>query len=221
MSLYTTQPTLPVSQAPIVPCAVADDSSSLLARIVGTRPTNAARLLADYGSLRALRHADVPTLGAQHDLTQRQIARLQDALDLAARLMMEPCEARPKVTGPQDAARLVLPEMGLLESEQMRVLLLNTKNRLIAAITLYNGTVSACHVRLAEVFREAVRCNASALIVVHNHPSGDPTPSPEDVAITREAVRAGQLLDVGVLDHLVVGGNVYTSLRERRLGWES
>ncbi len=220
MGLYTTQPASPVSPVPVVPPA-AEDSSALLARVVGTCPARAARLLADNGSLRALRHTDASTLGGQHGLTRRQIARLHDALDLAACLVREPCVERPQVTSPQDAACLVLPEMGLLESEQMRVLLLNTKNRLIAAITLYNGTVSACHVRLAEVFREAVRCNASALIVVHNHPSGDPTPSPEDVAITREAVRAGQLLDVGVLDHLVVGGNVYTSLRERRLGWES
>ncbi len=110
--------------------------------------------------------------------------------------------------------------MSLLESEQMRVLLLNTKNRLIATVTLYNGTVSACQVRVGEIFREAVRHNATSLILVHNHPSADPTPSPEDVAITREVVRAGQLLDVEVLDHLVIGGDTYTSLRERGVGWE-
>ncbi len=80
--------------------------------------------------------------------------------------------------------------------------------------------MSACQVRLADVFREAVRRNASALILVHNHPSSDSTPSPEDVALTRAAVQAGPLLDIGVLDHLVVGGIGYTSLRERRLGWE-
>jgi len=127
---------------------------------------------------------------------------------------------QPQMTSPADAARLLVPEMSLLESEQMRVLLLNTKNRLIATVTLYNGTVSACQVRVGEIFREAVRHNATSLILVHNHPSDDPTPSPEDVAITREIVQAGRLLDIDVLDHLVVGGDAYTSLRERGLGWD-
>jgi len=127
---------------------------------------------------------------------------------------------QPQMTSPADAARLLVPEMSLLESEQMRVLLLNTKNRLIATVMLYNGTVSACQIRVGEIFREAVRHNATSLILVHNHPSADPTPSPEDVAITREVVRAGQLLDVEVLDHLVIGGDTYTSLRERGVGWE-
>lgn len=199
---------------------VNDPSSALLARAIGLERTVAACLLADHGSLRALWHADASTLRARHGLTPRQITRLHDALDLAAGLIVEPREERPQVTNPREAARLVLPEMGLLESEQMRVLLLNTKNRLIAVVTLYNGTVAACHVRVAEVFREAVRRNATGLILVHNHPSDDPTPSPEDVAITREVVRAGQLLDITVLDHLVVGGSTYTSLRERGVGWE-
>jgi DNA repair protein RadC len=115
---------------------------------------------------------------------------------------------------------LLLPEMGLLEAEQMRLLLLDTKNRLIAALTLYAGTVSACQVRVAEVFREAVRRNASALILAHNHPSGMADPSPEDVRLTREVVQAGRLLGVDVLDHLIIGADAYTSLRERGLGWE-
>ncbi len=123
------------------------------------------------------------------------------------------------MTSPRDAARLVLAEMGALESEQMRVLLLDTKNRLIVAVTLYAGTVNACHVRIAEVFREAVRRNATSLILAHNHPSGAVDPSPEDVALTREVVQAGKLLDVEVLDHLIVSAGVYTSLHERGLGW--
>ncbi len=210
----------PAEAQPAPRAVVNDPASALLARAIGIEGTTAACLLADHSSLRALRHVDAATLRTRHGLTQRQITHLHDALDLAAGLLIEPREERPQVTSPRDAARLVLPEMGLLESEQMRVLLLNTKNRLIATVTLYNGTVAACHVRVAEVFREAVRRNATGLILVHNHPSDDPTPSPEDVAITREVVRAGQLLDITVLDHLVVGGDTYTSLRERGVGWD-
>jgi len=190
-----------------------------LARLLGLPLSAAAGLLEEHGSLAGLRQAGLDRW-RQGGLTPCRAARLMAALDLASGMLAERPQARPQVSGPADAARLLLPEMSLLESEQMRVLLLNTKNRLIAAVTLYKGTVSACHVRVAEVFREAVRRNASALILVHNHPSDDPTPSPEDVAITREFVLAGRLLDIGVLDHLVVGGGSYTSLRERGAGWE-
>jgi len=196
--------------------AVAADA---LARLLGLPLSAAAALLEEHGSLAGLRWADLAGLH-RRGLTPSRAARLVAALDLASAALAERPQLRPQVTTPVDAARLFLPEMGLLESERMCVLLLNTKNRLIAAVTLYNGTVSACHVRVAEMFREAVRRNATGLILVHNHPSADPTPSPEDVAITREAVLAGRLLDIDVLDHLVVGGDTYTSLRERGAGWE-
>ncbi len=201
------------------PHHIPDPAAPILARVAGIAPDMAARVLGYYGSLGALRRADAPTLRAAHGLTRRQAGRLLDALDLATRLVVEPREERPRVTSPRDAARLVLAEMGALESEQMRVLLLDTKNRLIAAVTLYNGTVNACHVRIAELFREAVRRNATALILAHNHPSGAVDPSPEDVALTREVVQAGKLLDVEVLDHLIVSAGAYTSLHERGLGW--
>lgn len=204
----------------VMPHQMPDPAAPLLARVAGIAPDAAARMLGHYGSLGALRRADAPTLRAAHGLTRRQAERLADALDLATRLLIEPREDRPRVTSSRDAARLVLPEMGLLESEQMRVLLLDTKNRLIAAVMLYAGTVNECHVRVAEVFREAVRRNATSLILAHNHPSGAVDPSPEDVGLTREVVQAGKLLDIDVLDHLVVGAGAYTSLRERGLGWE-
>ena len=194
--------------------------AATLARILGIAPSAATEMLAQYGSLGALRRVDTASLRATHGLTPRQTTRLHDALELATILLVEPRLERPQITRPGDAARLVLPEMGLLESEQMRLLLLDTKNRLIAALTLYAGTINACQVRVAEVFREAVRRNASALILVHNHPSGVTDPSPDDMNLTREVVRAGRLLDVDVLDHLIVAGSAYRSLRERGLGWE-
>jgi len=204
---------------PISPHHVPEPTAPMLARVAGIAPDVVVSLLGHYGSLGALQRADAPTLRAAHGLTRRQAERLVDTLDLATRLLVEPREERLRVTSPAAAARLLLPEMGALEAEQMRVLLLDTKNHLIAAVTLYAGTVNECRVRVGEVFREAVRRNATSLILAHNHPSGVVDPSPEDIALTREVVQAGKLLDVEVLDHLVVSAGSYTSLRERGLGW--
>src|SRR5919112_4757169 len=98
-----------------------------------------------------------------------------------------------------------MPEMMFLEQEHLRVVLLNTKNQVLSAPEVYVGSLNTSVVRVAELFREAIRQNSAAVIVVHNHPSGDPTPSPEDVQVTRQIVAAGELLDVDVLDHLVLG----------------
>lgn len=194
---------------------------ALLARVAGISPIAGQRLLAHYGSLGALRRVEVSTLCAAHGLTERQATHLRDALDLATGLVVEPPGERPQVRSPRDAARLLLPNMGHLDHEQVRVLLLDTANRLIVALTLYRGTVCECRVRVAEVFREAVRSNATALVVAHNHPGGSSDPSPEDVRLTSALVQAGRLLDIDVLDHLIVGSLTrYTSLRERGLGWE-
>jgi DNA repair protein RadC len=109
--------------------------------------------------------------------------------------------------------------MSRLEQETMRVLLLDTRNHLIRDPMVYQGSLNASVVRVGELFREAVRANAAAVIVAHNHPSGDPTPSPEDVAMTRTLVEAGRLLDIEVLDHLVIGKGRWVSLKAQGLGF--
>ena len=100
------------------------------------------------------------------------------------------------------------------------MLYLDTRNRLLDSETVYVGSLNASHIRVSEVFREAVKRNCASIIVVHNHPSGDPTPSPEDVEVTRQLVAAGNLLDIEVLDHLIIGQQRFVSLRERGLGFE-
>ena len=100
------------------------------------------------------------------------------------------------------------------------VLYLDTRNRVVDQETLYKGTLNASMVRIAEVFRGAVRRNCASIVVAHNHPSGDPSPSPEDIALTRKLVEAGKLMDVEVLDHVVVGRGQFVSLRERGMGFE-
>ncbi len=117
------------------------------------------------------------------------------------------------------AAHFVLYEMQALEQEHLRVLLLDRRNKVLEVVEVYRGSVNSSQVRVGEVFKEAIRKNASGIIVVHNHPSGDPTPSPDDVAVTRAIVQAGKLLDVDVLDHLVIGQGRWVSLKERGLGF--
>jgi DNA repair protein RadC len=114
-----------------------------------------------------------------------------------------------------------MAEMGNLEQEEFRSLLLDTRNQLIDEVTHYRGSLNAAHIRVADVFREAVRRNTCAIIAVHNHPSGDPTPSPEDIQVTRQLVAAGNMIDIEVLDHLIIARQRFVSLRERGLGFES
>ena len=123
----------------------------------------------------------------------------------------------PTIGCPQDVYNLLGPEMKGLAQEQLRVLLLNTRNGVMAQRLIYQGTVNSSAVRPAEVLRPAVVEAAPSIIISHNHPSGDPTPSPEDVAVTRDLVAAGRLLDVEVMDHIVIAGDRYVSLKERKL----
>jgi DNA repair protein RadC len=108
--------------------------------------------------------------------------------------------------------------MSHLDQEHLRVVCLDTKNRVMKVQTVYVGTLHAAGLRVGEVFKEAVRLNGAALILCHNHPSGDPAPSAEDLAVTRQIIEAGRLLDIDVLDHLIIGHGRYVSLRERGIG---
>ena len=123
----------------------------------------------------------------------------------------------PVISCPDDVRRLLGPEMAPLAQEQLRVLLLDTKNHVVGQRVIYQGNVSSAIVRAAEVFRPAVIEAVPSIIVSHNHPSQDPTPSPEDAALTRELVQAGKLLDIELLDHIVIGGERFVSLKERGL----
>lgn len=133
--------------------------------------------------------------------------------------LLQPTE-REQVTSPADVAALLMVEMQMVPQEQLRVVCLNTKNYVQAIATVYQGSVNSAAMRVAEVFREPIRRTSAAIIVAHQHPSGDPTPSPEDLVVTRQLVEAGKLLDINVLDHLIIGHGRWTSLREQRLGFD-
>ena len=123
----------------------------------------------------------------------------------------------PAINCPEDVRRLLGPEMAPLAKEQLRVLLLNTRNQVMGQRVIYQGNVNSSMIRPAEVFRPAVIEAVPSIIISHNHPSQDPTPSPEDAAITRELVQAGKLLGIELLDHIVIGGERFVSLKERGL----
>lgn len=178
------------------------------------------RLLNRWHTLSELAHASAADLMSVEGMSRLRLARLRAALELGRRMLTEPLQERPLVRAPSDVADLLFPEMAGLEHEQMRVVLLNTKNRILGIPLVYQGSLHTTVIRVAELFRDAVRQNAAAIIVAHNHPSGDPTPSPEDVAVTREIVQSGKLLDIDVLDHLVIGAPAcFVSLKERGLGF--
>ena len=129
-------------------------------------------------------------------------------------------EERATINCPEDVVNLLSAEMSALEQEHLRVLLLNTRNEVMGAEEIYIGNVNSSVVRPAEVFRPGIRANATSLVIVHNHPSGDPTPSGADVSITRDLVEAGKLLGMELLDHLVIGaGQRYVSMKEAHLGF--
>ncbi len=136
-------------------------------------------------------------------------------LEMTQALLYE--DVRKQVRSPSDMGDYLIARMALLGIEEMWVVLLDTKSRIQDMIVLYKGYVNGTSVRASEVFREAIKRDSAAIIVVHNHPSGDPTPSPEDVAITTKIIAAGTLLEIDVLDHIIVGQGRWISMRERGL----
>ncbi|HEX6797656.1 MAG TPA: DNA repair protein RadC [Ktedonobacterales bacterium] len=190
---------------------------------VGTSGENvielSARLLRQCGGLKGLLTIELEELCAMHGVGPAKATTLKAALELGRRLSVLAPEERPKITQPQDVANLIMLEMGYLKQEQLRVLCLDTKNYVVAQQVVYQGTVNSSVVRVAEVFKPAVSRTCPAIVVVHNHPSGDPTPSPEDVRTTDQLRQAGELLDIELLDHVIVGQHKWVSLKERGLGF--
>jgi len=179
----------------------------------------AERLLVRYGGLTGLAQAGFVELQQEKGIGPAKVTQIKAALELGRRLLVASPHERPQIKSPADAANLLMLEMGLLQQEQLRVMLLDTRNRVLATHKMYVGNLNTSVVRVGEIFREAIKANSAALIVVHNHPSGDPTPSPEDVAVTEQIVQAGRLLNIEVLDHLIIGQQRFVSLKERGLGF--
>jgi DNA repair protein RadC len=201
-------------------------SAELIALVWGSgaRGRNAVELASDalarHDGLTGLARATELELAAIPGIGRARAAQLIAAFELGRRLVSDWPSGRWTIRSPADIADRLVLQMGRLEREELRVVLLNTKNVVLRVATVYVGNVSASLVRIGELFRDAVRIDAAGVILVHNHPSGDPTPSPDDLHLTAEALAAGRLLDVEVLDHLVVGHDAWVSLRDRGVAFD-
>ena len=185
----------------------------------GTRGASAVDLaeeaLARHDGLAGLARASEVELAGLPGVGVARAAQLTAAFELGRRLLADWPAGRWAVRSPTDVADRLILQMGRLEREELRAVLLNTKNVVLRVVTVYQGNVNSSLVRVGELFRDAVRVNATGIILVHNHPSGDPTPSPDDLHLTAEALAAGRLLDIDLLDHLVIGHDAFVSLRDR------
>ena len=180
----------------------------------------AADMLARHEGLTGLARATELELATMSGIGPARSAQLVAAFELGRRVLADWPAARWTIRAPADVAERLILQMGRLEREELRVVILDTKNHVHRVATVYQGNVSASLVRVGELFRDAVRLNAAGVILVHNHPSGDPTPSPDDLHLTAEALAAGRLLDIALLDHLVIGHDAYVSLRDRGVAFD-
>jgi len=177
-------------------------------------------LLREYGSLTALAGASVEELAARKGMGRVKAQVLKASLEFASRLGEEAMPRRYRVRSPEDAARLLRDRTKSLDREVFWVLLLDAKNFLkTRPVNITTGLLDASLVHPREVFREAIRSATAAVVLVHNHPSGDPAPSPEDVRITKQLVEAGKVVDIRILDHVILGkqgpaGKDFLSFRE-------
>lgn len=231
---FFSSPTIPLAQLPpeLHPKerlkhagAATLSNAELLALILGAgnqcgNPVQLAeRLLYHTHGLRGLAQCNLTEITQVPGIGEAKGIALQAALELSRRFLTAAPGQEIQIRNPTDIANHLMAEMSLLEQEQLRIILLNTKNFIITTVTVYSGSVNTAVIRIAEVFREAIRRQAATIAIVHNHPSGDPTPSPEDVRVTEMIIEAGKLLDIEVLDHIVVGANRFLSLKERGLAF--
>jgi DNA repair protein RadC len=214
---------LPVAEQPVErlhkygPGALSN--AELIEVLLGAPEAMGRELLSHFEGMLGLARASTAELQGIQGLGKARAARLKAALELGRRQMLDSPKDLVTVKSPADAAQMLLPEMRGLEQEELWVLILDTRNHVLAVDKVYRGSLNTAIVRVGEIFREAIKRNAAAVIIAHSHPSGDPTPSPEDVRVTETIVQAGKLLDIETVDHLIIGDG-YVSLRERGLGFQ-
>lgn len=203
--------------------AIALRDAELLAVLfrTGTREEGAValaeRLLSRFGNLRALSRASLEELMQVKGVGRVKAIEIQAAVELGIRLAREKDEERPRIHSADDVAGLLMARFKQCETEVFKALLLNTKNEVLKIVDVATGGLDATLAMPRDVFRQAVRDAASAVIVCHNHPSGDPEPSREDVRITERLRDAAEIIGLRFLDHIVFGDDRFVSLQERGL----
>jgi DNA repair protein RadC len=179
------------------------------------------RLLSEYGGLAGMGRVSYGELCSVNGISEAKACQLLAALELGRRLVSLSPNDRPIIVSPSDVANLLSAEMGFLDQEHLRVLLLSTKSEVLGIHEVYKGTVNSAAVRVAEVLRPAIRENCPSIIVVHNHPSGDPAPSSQDIMITRQINQAAEMMDIELLDHIIIGGQNHLSMKNKGLGFRA
>jgi len=191
---------------------------------VGVKGENALevaqRILERFRGLRGLQSASFLEISRERGIGKAKAAQIQAAIELGNRLSRERPIERVIINSPEEAANLIRYEMSGLDHEEIWTMLLDTRNKLIEIKHIYVGSLNSAFARTAEIFKPAILANAAGIILAHNHPSGESNPSPEDIAMTRNLVQAGRMLDIDLVDHLVIAANEFTSLKERHLGFD-
>ena len=223
-NLKPSRPILTIREQPgyrVLHNSAACNGAELIAALLGGNQSlaTAERLMAAFGSLHSIARATCAELTATEGVRMPAALRLKAALEISRRLLAPEAE-RHQIRSPADAAAILQPLLMHRDQEHLYVLLLDTRNRVMGEpLEIYHGSLNTSLIRVGELFRDAIRANAAAIILSHNHPSGDPSPSPEDVAVTRAVIEAGKLLDIDCVDHVIVGGMRHVSLKERGLGF--
>ena len=177
----------------------------------------AERLLVSHGGISGLGGLSPKELSKLKGIGTAKAVAIAAAVELGKRMNMPGGAERLVIRSPQDVADLMMPRLRYENKEKFVVVLLSTKNHVLASPTVSVGTLNASVVHPRELFREAINYNAAAVILVHNHPSGDPSPSREDIALTGKMIEAGRLLDISVIDHVIIGDGKYVSLKEKEI----
>ena len=189
---------------------------------VGIQGRNAVQLgqeiLTRFGDLAGIQRAPFSALCEIEGVGPAKAAQIKAAIELGNRLSKESTNERPLVSKPEDAIELVRYELRGKEQEELWVMMLSSRNRMLQIDKLYKGSLNSSSVRIAELFKTAIRINAAAVILFHNHPSGDAKESPEDVNLTKTALEAGKMLDIKILDHIIIAGGDFVSIKKQHPG---
>jgi len=198
-------------------------NAELLAILLRTGSSNesvlhlAQKILAELETLHNLHDVTIEELTKIKGIGPAKAVQIKAAIELGKRIVLQSSIDRVSIRSPKDVAHYIMEEMRYLKQEHFIALLLNTKNQIIGKETITVGTLNSSLVHPREVFKPAIKKSSSAIIIAHNHPSGDPTPSKEDIDVTHRLINAGELIGIDVLDHIVIGDNAYISLKEKGL----
>ncbi|SMB92142.1 DNA replication and repair protein RadC [Desulfonispora thiosulfatigenes DSM 11270] len=177
----------------------------------------AEQVLTRHNGLRGILDISLEELSSFDGIGIAKASRIISAVEIGKRISLKGQEFKPTIKSPEDVANLLMEKMRYLDREHFKVILLNTKGQVIKCETISIGTLNSSLVHPRELFKIAIRRSAASIILVHNHPSGDTSPSREDIQVTKKIMEAGKLLDIKVLDHIIIGDKSFLSLKEKAL----